>query len=222
MPDPRQVFAIALNYRPHAAEAGFVPPETPLVFTKFPTCITGPSATVRLPAGNVDWEIEVVAVIGRGGHHLGRDRAWEAVAGLTCGQDLSERVLQLAGAPAQFSLGKSYPGFGPTGPVAVTPDELPDRDDIAFASLLDGEPVQQGRTSEMIFAIDDLVARLSAVCPLLPGDLIFTGTPAGVGNRRRPPRFSSRARPWSAGSTASARSASASLARHNRPAPPEP
>lgn len=189
VPGPRQVFAVALNYRPHAAEAGFVPPETPLIFTKFPSCITGPSATVRLPAVKVDWEAEVVAVIGRGGHHLGRDRAWAAVAGITCGQDLSERVLQHAGAPAQFSLGKSFPGFGPTGPVAVTPDELPDQDDIPFASWLDGEQVQQGRTSEMIFGIDDLVARLSAVCPLLPGDLIFTGTPAGVGHRRRPPQY---------------------------------
>ena len=189
VPRPRQVFAVALNYRPHAAEAGFVPPEAPLVFTKFPTCVTGPAATVRLPEGKVDWEVEVVAVIGRGGYRLERAQAWDAVAGITCGQDLSERVLQLAGTPAQFSLGKSYPGFGPTGPVAVTPDELPDRDDIGFASWLDGEPLQQGRTSEMIFPVDDLVAWLSAVCPLLPGDLIFTGTPAGVGNRMQPPRY---------------------------------
>ena len=189
VPCPRQVFAIALNYRPHAAEAGFVPPEAPLVFTKFPSCITGPTATVKLPEGKVDWEVEVVAVIGRGGYRLDRSQAWEAVAGITCGQDLSERVLQLAGTPAQFSLGKSFPGFGPIGPVAVTPDELPDRDDIGFASWLDGQPLQQGRTNQMIFPIDDLVARLSAVCPLLPGDLVFTGTPAGVGNRMQPPRY---------------------------------
>ena len=136
---------------------------------------------MRLPGGKVDWEVEVVAVIGRGGYRLQRAQAWDAVAGITCGQDLSERVLQLAGTPAQFSLGKSFPGFGPTGPVAVTPDELPDRDDIGFASWLDGEPVQQGRTSEMIFPVDDLVARLSAVCPLLPGDLVFTGTPGRRG-----------------------------------------
>ena len=189
VPRPRQVFAVALNYRPHAAEAGFVAPEAPLVFTKFPSCVAGPDTTVRLPEGKVDWEVEVVAVIGRGGHRLDRARAWDAVAGITCGQDLSERVLQLAGTPAQFCLGKSFPGFGPIGPVAVTPEELPDRDDIGFASWLDGQPLQQGRTSEMIFPVDDLVARLSAVCPLLPGDLIFTGTPAGVGNRMRPPRY---------------------------------
>ena len=99
----------------------------------------------------------------------------------------STSVLQLTGTSAQFSLGKSFPGFSPTGPVAVTPDELPDRDDIGFASWLDGQPLQQGRTSEMIFPVD-LVARLSAVCPLLPSDLIFTGT-AGVGNRMQPPRY---------------------------------
>ena len=189
VPGPRQVFAVGFNYRPHAAEAGFVPPEAPLVFTKFSSCVTGPVATVRLPAGRVDWEVEVVVVIGRGGYRLDRAQAWEAVAGITCGQDLSERETQLAGTPAQFCLGKSFPGFGPIGPVAVTPDELPDRDDIAFASWLDGEPLQRGRTSEMIFPVDDLVARLSAVCPLLPGDLIFTGTPAGVGNRMHPPRY---------------------------------
>ncbi|WP_426592406.1 fumarylacetoacetate hydrolase family protein [Cellulomonas sp. McL0617] len=189
VPAPRQVFAIALNYRPHAAEAGFVAPDEPLVFTKFPSCITGPVTTVELPPGHVDWEIEVVVVIGRGGYRIPRERAWDAVAGLTVGQDLSERVQQLTGTPPQFSLAKSHPGFGPTGPFVVTPDELGDRDDVGFASRIGDEDIQQGRTSELIFPIDDLVARLSAVCRLLPGDLIFTGTPAGVGNRRTPPRF---------------------------------
>ena len=194
VPAPRQVFAIALNYRPHAAEAGFTPPTAPLVFTKFPSCVTGPVTTVTLPPGNVDWEIEVVAVIGRGGHRIPRSEAWDAVAGLTLGQDLSERLLQLRGVPPQFSLAKSFPGFGPTGPVAVTPDEFPDRDDIRFESTLyaaDGtsEVLQSGSTAELIFPIDDLVSRLSEVCTLLPGDLIFTGTPGGVGNRRTPPRF---------------------------------
>jgi 2-keto-4-pentenoate hydratase/2-oxohepta-3-ene-1,7-dioic acid hydratase in catechol pathway len=189
VPHPRQVFAVALNYRPHAAEAGFQPPSQPLVFTKFPACIVGPQAEVRLPPGNVDWEIEVVAVVGPGGHRIELNAAWSALAGVTVGQDLSERRLQLSGTPPQFSLGKSYPGFGPIGPVVVTPDELPDPDDIGFASWLDGEPLQQGRTSEMIFSIPELVAHISAVTPLLPGDLIFTGTPAGVGNRMQPPRF---------------------------------
>jgi 2-keto-4-pentenoate hydratase/2-oxohepta-3-ene-1,7-dioic acid hydratase in catechol pathway len=189
VPRPRQVFAVALNYRPHAAEAGFQPPAEPLLFTKFPSCITGPVAEVVLPEGKPDWEIEVVAVIGAGGWRIPRASAWDAVAGLTVGQDLSERETQMRGTPAQFSLGKSYPGFGPIGPVAVTTDEFADRDDISFECRLGDEVVQYGRTSQMIFSIDDLVARISAVCPLLPGDLIFTGTPAGVGNRRTPPRY---------------------------------
>lgn len=188
-PRPRQVFAVALNYRPHAAEAGFSAPDEPLLFTKFPSCVTGPITEVTLPPGKPDWEIEVVAVIGTGGHRIARDDAWGAVAGLTVGQDLSERAVQLQGKPAQFSLGKSFPGFGPTGPVAVTADEFDDRDDLGFECFLGDEKVQYGRTSEMIFPVDELVAKISAVCPLLPGDLIFTGTPAGVGNRREPPRY---------------------------------
>jgi len=194
VPNPRQVFAIALNYAPHAAEAGFVPPEAPLVFTKFPTCITGPQSTVRLPAGKVDWEIEVVAVIGSGGHRIPRPRAWDAVAGLTCGQDLSERAMQMRGTPPQFSLAKSHPGFGPTGPVVATLDEFAAPSAVTFQATLTGadgvsQVVQTGTTADLIFPIDDLVARLSEVCTLLPGDLVFTGTPAGVGNRRTPPRY---------------------------------
>ncbi|WP_181803364.1 fumarylacetoacetate hydrolase family protein [Streptomyces shenzhenensis] len=189
VPRPRQVFAVALNYRPHAAEAGHVAPEIPLLFTKFPSCIAGPHAEVELPDGNVDWELEMVAVIGRACHRVPADEAWEAVAGLTVGQDLSERRLQLTGKPAQFSLGKSYPRFGPTGPALVTPDELADRDDVAIECLLNGERVQAARTSEMIFSVPQLIEFISAVCPLYPGDLIFTGTPSGVGNRRVPQRF---------------------------------
>src|SRR6195952_1883289 len=132
VPTPRQVFAIGLNYAPHAAEAGFTPPAQPMVFTKFPSCIVGPVAEVALPIGNVDWEIEVVAVVGRGGFAIPRERAWDAIAGLTLGQDLSERVAQLAGPSPQFSLAKSHPGFGPTGPLLLTPDEFEERDDIGF------------------------------------------------------------------------------------------
>ena len=189
VPMPRQVFAIGLNYAPHAAEAGFTPPPQPMVFTKFPSCITGPVTTVELPAGNVDWEIEVVAVVGRGGFRIPRGAAWDALAGLTLGQDLSERVAQLAGPSPQFSLGKSHPGFGPTGPVLLTCDELEDRDDVGFESRIGDEVIQHGRTSQLIFGIDVLVEHISATCALLPGDLIFTGTPGGVGNRRTPQRF---------------------------------
>jgi 2-keto-4-pentenoate hydratase/2-oxohepta-3-ene-1,7-dioic acid hydratase in catechol pathway len=189
VPRPRQVFAVALNYPPHAAEAGFTPPEDPLVFTKFPACVTGPNTSVSLPPGKVDWEVELVAVIGRETYRVSEDHAWEAVAALAVGQDLSERVTQLRGKPAQFSLGKSFPGFGPIGPVLVTPDELDAPDDLEITGLLNGEIVQHDRTKSMIFPVPELIARLSAVLPLFPGDLVFTGTPAGVGNRMDPPRY---------------------------------
>lgn len=189
VPRPRQVFAVALNYPPHAAEAGFTPPGEPLVFTKFPACVTGPHTTVSLPRGKVDWEVELVAVVGRETYRVSEDHAWEAVAALAVGQDLSERVTQLQGKPAQFSLGKSFPGFGPIGPVLVTPDELHDPDDLEITGLLNGEIVQHDRTKSMIFPVPELIARLSAVLPLFPGDLVFTGTPAGVGNRMNPPRY---------------------------------
>ncbi len=189
VPRPRQVFAVALNYRPHAAEAGFVAPEVPLIFTKFPACITGPIGAIALPDGHVDWEVELVAVIGRAAHRVPEDRAWDVVAGLTIGQDLSERVLQLAGKPAQFSLAKSYPGFGPIGPALVSLDEVGDPHDLAISCQLNGETMQSARTSDMIFSVPALIAHISDVCPLFPGDLIFTGTPGGVGNRREPPLF---------------------------------
>jgi 2-keto-4-pentenoate hydratase/2-oxohepta-3-ene-1,7-dioic acid hydratase in catechol pathway len=189
VPRPRQVFAVALNYPPHAAEAGYLPPEIPLLFTKFPSSITGPSSRVSLPEGHVDWELELVAVMARDAYRVPAARGWQAVAGLMAGQDLSERKLQLTGTPPQFSLAKSYPGFGPTGPALVTPDELPDQDDLTLTCTLNGEVVQYARTSEMIFPVPRLVEFITAVCPVYAGDLVFTGTPAGVGNRRVPPRF---------------------------------
>jgi 2,4-didehydro-3-deoxy-L-rhamnonate hydrolase len=188
VPRPRQVFAIGLNYRAHAAESGVEVPTTPATFTKFPACLTGPGAEVALPSGNVDWEVELVAVIGARADRVAEADGWAHVAGITIGQDLSERVVRGA-AGGQFSLGKSYRGFGPMGPVLVTPDELPDPDDLALGCAVDGEVVQEARTSDMVFSVPRLIAELSAVVPLLPGDVIFTGTPAGVGVRRSPPRF---------------------------------
>ncbi|WP_243075471.1 fumarylacetoacetate hydrolase family protein [Microbacterium sp. SS28] len=189
VPRPRQVFAIGLNYAEHAAEAGYPPDSMPVTFTKFPSSIVGPDAVVELPEGNVDWEVELVVVIGRHAHKVDRETAWDHVAGLTIGQDLSERITQMQGSAPQFSLGKSFPGFGPTGPWLVTPDELADRDDLAIACSLSGEEVQSSRTSMMLYDVPELLVRLSAVCPLLPGDIIFSGTPSGIGNRRTPQRF---------------------------------
>jgi 2-keto-4-pentenoate hydratase/2-oxohepta-3-ene-1,7-dioic acid hydratase in catechol pathway len=189
VPRPRQVFAIGLNYAEHAAEAGYPPDSMPVTFTKFPSSIVGPDTVVSLPEGHVDWEVELVVVIGREAYELDRETAWDHVAGLTIGQDLSERITQLQGAAPQFSLGKSFPGFGPTGPWLVTPDEFADRDDLAISCSLSGEGMQSSRTSMMLYDVPELLVRLSAVCPLLPGDIIFSGTPSGIGNRRTPPRF---------------------------------
>lgn len=189
-PGPRQVFAIGLNYAEHANESGLGHPDTaPPVFTKFPSSITGPRSTVALPSENVDWEVELVVAIGRRAHHANEDDAWSHVAGLMVGQDISERVVQLSGPAPQFSLGKSYPGFAPLGPALVTTDEVGDPDDLELGCRLDEEVLQLGRTGDMIFSVPELIARLSAVCPLLPGDIIFTGTPAGVGMGRKPPRY---------------------------------
>ena len=186
--DPRQVFAIGLNYAAHAAESGMQPPSIPATFTKFPASIVGPEAEVTLPSDSVDWEVELVVVIGRRAVGVSAEQAWDHVAGVAIGQDLSERVVQFA-AGNQFSLGKSYTGFSPVGPWVVTPDELADRDNLALGCSIDGETVQDARTDDLIFDVPELIAQLSAVLPLLPGDIIFTGTPSGVGMARKPPRF---------------------------------
>jgi 2-keto-4-pentenoate hydratase/2-oxohepta-3-ene-1,7-dioic acid hydratase in catechol pathway len=189
VPRPRQVFAIGMNYAGHAAEAGVEPPTFPPTFTKFPTCLTGPGATVELPSAFVDWEVELVAVIGRPAYEVAPGDGWRHVAGLTVGQDLSERVVQTRPPAPQFSLGKSFPGFGPIGPWVITPDELANPDDLALGCTVNGEEVQKSRTADLIFGVDALVHLLSSITPLLPGDLIFTGTPSGVGATRTPPRF---------------------------------
>jgi 2-keto-4-pentenoate hydratase/2-oxohepta-3-ene-1,7-dioic acid hydratase in catechol pathway len=190
-PAPRQIVAIGLNYRDHALEAGFeVPDSLPPVFTKFVSSLTGPDGEVSLPpGGHTDWEVELVVVIGSVAHHVQEHKSWGCVAGLTVGQDLSERVSQMAGPAPQFSLGKSFPGFAPTGPWLVTPDEVPDRDDLELGARIDGDVMQRARTSALIFPVAPLIARLSQTMTLLPGDLIFTGTPAGVGMGREPQRY---------------------------------
>ncbi|WP_461186700.1 fumarylacetoacetate hydrolase family protein [Arthrobacter sp. Z4-13] len=189
VPQPRQIFAIGLNYAAHAAEANLAVPEDLTVFTKFASSLTGPYGTITLPPGTVDWEVELVAVIGRGGHNITENRAWSHVAGLTAGQDLSERTLQASGPAPQYSLAKSFPGFGPLGPLLVTPDEFEDPDNIELSCTINGEQVQAGYTSDMVFSIPEIIERLSQVTPLFPGDIIFTGTPPGVGVGRTPQRF---------------------------------
>ncbi|MBX7435141.1 fumarylacetoacetate hydrolase family protein [Mycobacterium sp. Y57] len=191
VPRPPQVLAVGLNYREHALEAGLAIPEEPVVFTKFPTCLTGPMADVAVEPGSwTDWEVELVVVIGRRAEHVPADQAWAHVAGLTVGQDISDRLLQFRGPqPQQFDLGKSRPGFGPIGPWVVTPDELSDPDDLTITCTLDGEQMQKASTKDMIFSVPQLIARVSAVLPMLPGDVIFTGTPSGIGAAMNPQRW---------------------------------
>jgi 2,4-didehydro-3-deoxy-L-rhamnonate hydrolase len=190
-PEPRQVFGIGLNYAEHVAESGFTRPEAvPPVFTKFPSCITGPRGEITLPpGGHTDWEVELVVVIGRTAAHVAARDAWHHVAGLSVGQDVSERILQMASTPPQFSLGKSLPGFGPVGPWLVTPDEFDDPDDLELGCSINGEQVQLGRTKDLIFGVSELIEQLSRAATLLPGDLVFTGTPSGVGLGRTPQRW---------------------------------
>jgi len=193
-PGARQVFGIGLNYADHAAEAGLPVPEQPVVFTKFASSVTGPVTDVELVGDTVDWEAELVVVIGRGGRHIDIADDPARIAGYTAGQDISERTVQWQGQPAQFSIGKSFAGFAPTGPVLVTLDELADPDRLRISCAIADvtgitTTMQDGSTDQLIFSIPDLVSRLSEVVELLPGDLIFTGTPPGVGAARTPPRF---------------------------------
>jgi 2-keto-4-pentenoate hydratase/2-oxohepta-3-ene-1,7-dioic acid hydratase in catechol pathway len=186
---PRQVFGIGLNYLEHAAEAGVNVPTSATVFTKFPTCLVGPTAAIELPSTQCDWEVELVAVIGRTADRVSEADAWNYVAGVTVGQDISERAVQLSGPVPQFSLGKSYRTFGPIGPWLVTPDELARPDDLELQCSVAGRVLQKGRTSQMVFSVSQLIAQISTVCPMLPGDLLFTGTPPGVGMARQPQEY---------------------------------
>ena len=184
VPSPSKVFGIGLNYKSHAAESNMELPPAPLTFTKFPSCLAGPTADIELSGDTVDWEVEIVVVIGKGGRRISEADAWSHIAGLTLGQDISDRKVQTTGKPPQFSLGKSFDGYGPIGPAIVSVDSFPNRDDIALWCDVSGERMQASRTSNLIFSIPYLVSYLSSICTLVPGDIIFTGTPDGVGMAR--------------------------------------
>jgi 2,4-didehydro-3-deoxy-L-rhamnonate hydrolase len=193
VPDPRQVFAIGLNYRDHADEANLAHPDDLVVFTKFASSLAGPNVTVELPSDKVDYETELVVVIGREAHQVDQAEAHAAIAGFAVGQDYSERAVQTRGPAPQFSLGKSFPNFAPFGPTVVTLDELSDANALRITAVLAGPSaaehegswtVQDGTTADLIFPVDRIISDLSHVVTLFPGDLIFTGTPAGVGMAR--------------------------------------
>lgn len=181
VPRPTQVFGVGLNYRSHAAESGMALPTIPMIFTKFQSSLAGPNADIPIVSALVDWEVELVVVIGRGGRDIANEHAWAHVAGVTVGQDVSDRGVQFATNPAQFSMGKSFRNFSPIGPAVVSLDLLDDKDDLALTCDVDGSREQDVRTSDLIFDVAALIAYLSTVCELLPGDIVFTGTPAGVG-----------------------------------------
>ncbi len=155
-------------------------PDNPLVFTKFPSCLVGPTAEVEMRSDAVDYEGELVVVVGRGGKDIEPTEAWEHVVGLTVGQDISDRAVQFAAQPPHFDLGKSFDTFGPIGPVMVSPASV-DRDRLRIVTEVNGDVRQDGTTDQMIFDVATLVSYLSRVTTLTTGDLIFTGTPDGIG-----------------------------------------
>lgn len=190
VPRPSKILAIGLNYRGHAEESNLPIPDEPVVFTKLPSALAGHGEDIVIPEGRtrVDWEAELVVAIGRRGRRIPAADAWSYVAGVTGGQDVSDREEQFR-ALRQFTMAKSFDTYAPIGPVLVTPDELPNPDDLAIACRIDGETVQSSRTSDLIFSVPELIAWISRICTLEPGDLIFTGTPSGVGDSREPPRY---------------------------------
>lgn len=185
---PYKAIGVALNYRAHAEESNLPVPDEPSVFAKFASSVVGPydAVVVEPRYDKVDFEAELVVVMGRTGKNIAEAEAWSHVAGVTAGQDISDRKEQWRKPINQFTLPKSYDTFSPVGPYLVTVDEFADPDDIEVAGWVDDLEVQRGRTSDLIFSVPELIAWLSRRVTFEPGDMIFTGTPAGCGVRRTP------------------------------------
>jgi 2-keto-4-pentenoate hydratase/2-oxohepta-3-ene-1,7-dioic acid hydratase in catechol pathway len=190
---PTAIFCIGLNYRRHAAETGAALPERPVVFMKSPGATQDPEGPITLPTAlaseQVDYEGELVVVIGRRCKNVSRDEALAVVAGFTCGNDVSARDWQKQWGGGQWCRGKTFDTFAPLGPVLVPPAELPNPLALGLRTTLNGAIVQDGNTSDMIFDVPSLIAFLSGSTTLLPGTVIFTGTPEGVGMAANPPRW---------------------------------
>jgi acylpyruvate hydrolase len=186
VPDPGKIICIGLNYREHAAEAGLEPPESPTFFAKFRNALAAPGAEVPLPTASekVDYEAEIAFVVGRRVKDVEAAQALDHVAGLVLFNDLSARDLQFA--TPQWMPGKVFDGSAPCGPALVTPDEVGAHDAIGFELTLNGERMQASSTADLIFSIPELLARLSRLLTLEAGDIVATGTPAGVGSTRQP------------------------------------
>ncbi|MFK8018782.1 MAG: fumarylacetoacetate hydrolase family protein [Pseudomonadales bacterium] len=180
-PLPPSCFAVGLNYKNHAEESKLDIPPTPMIFTKYSSCLVGPTTDVVLSSDYVDYEAELVAVIGKGGKNIAKENAWDHVAGLCIGQDISDRARQLLGFPPQFNIGKSFDTFGPMGPYLVSVDSLEPGAALQLECKINDEVKQNDNTGDLIFDIPTLIAYVSELCTLRVGDVIFTGTPGGVG-----------------------------------------
>ena len=189
VPDPGKILCIGLNYRDHAIEGGKAIPTEPVVFGKFANTLIANGDPIVLPkvSQKVDYEAELVIVIGKRGRHISVEKAFDYVAGYTCGHDVSARDWQFRGEEKQWIIGKTFDTFAPTGPELVTADEVPDPHNLKIQLRLNGQIMQNSNTKEFIFGVPQLLAFLSQVVTLEPGDLIFTGTPPGVGGARKPP-----------------------------------
>ena len=178
---PGKIVCLGLNYADHAAETGAPLPERPLLFSKLNTCVVGPGDPIVIPDGDVkvDHEAELAVVIGRPARNIGEDEARQVIGGYSCFNDVSERVAQKG--DGQFLRGKSYDTFGPFGPYVATPEEIPDPHNLTIRCLVNGEPRQDSSTSKMVFGVFEIVSYIARMFPLEVGDLICTGTPAGVG-----------------------------------------
>lgn len=189
IPSPEKVICVGVNYADHARESGMEPPREPVIFNKFPTAVRADGDPIVLPSVSqeVDYEAELVVVIGRGGRRIPRERAREHIAAYCCGNDVSARDWQKNKPAGQWLLGKSFDSFAPFGPALVTADEVSDPGNLKIQLRLNGQVMQDSSTRQLIFPVEELVAYVSTVCTLAPGDLIFTGTPPGVGMARKPP-----------------------------------
>ncbi len=189
VPNPSKIVCIGLNYRDHAAEVKMDLPEQVTVFAKWPNTLIGDGAEIVIPAEShrVDYEAELAFVIGTRARHVTEERAYDVIAGYTCMNDVSVRDYQMR--TSQWTMGKVFDTHGPCGPVIVTKDELPDPGNLRIRTVIGDEVLQDSSTAQLVFTVPRLVAELSAVMTLEPGDIVATGTPAGVGTSRTPKRW---------------------------------
>ena len=191
---PVNIFCIGLNYREHAAETGATAPQYPVIFMKPTSALNHPDGDILLPEScrhgpEVDYEAELAVVIGKTAHNVAESKALDHVFGYTCANDVSARRWQKAGGGGQWIRGKGFDSFCPLGPLLVTADEISDPQQLRVRSILNGEVMQDGTTADMIFSVARLIHFMSQDTTLLPGTVILTGTPAGVGFARKPPVF---------------------------------